>query len=99
MATLALAAARRPAAASLVLATAGTPGRRRRCCCFFSVFSRPPPNYPGHVPLTVLERAALAVGAGVISLANPRRGGKELSLAALRVLLLWLTDARLRRQI
>ncbi|KAI5867435.1 Coq4-domain-containing protein [Durotheca rogersii] len=39
----------------------------------FSVLNRPPPNYPGHVPLTGLERVALAVGAGVLSLANPYR--------------------------
>jgi len=36
--------------------------------------NRPPPNYPGHVPLTSLERGALAIGAAVGSLLNPRRG-------------------------
>ena len=40
----------------------------------FSVLRRPPPNYPGHVPLTVFERGALAVGSAVASLINPRRG-------------------------
>lgn len=39
----------------------------------FSVLNRPPPNYPGHVPLTRLERAVLAVGSGVTSLLNPYR--------------------------
>lgn len=42
----------------------------------FSVLNRPPPNYPGHVPLTRIEQAGLAVGSAVISLLNPRRGGK-----------------------
>ncbi|KAH8882681.1 coenzyme Q biosynthesis protein Coq4 [Thozetella sp. PMI_491] len=40
----------------------------------FSVLNRPQPNYPGHVPLTRLERAGLAIGSGIISLMNPRRG-------------------------
>lgn len=39
----------------------------------FSVLNRPPPNYPGHVPLTFIERSALAVGSAVTSLLNPRR--------------------------
>lgn len=41
----------------------------------FSVLSRPPPNYPGHVPLTLIERGALAMGSAVGSLINPRRAG------------------------
>ncbi|KAJ9236435.1 hypothetical protein DTO027B5_1813 [Paecilomyces variotii] len=40
----------------------------------FSVLNRPPPNYPGHVPLTFVERSALAVGSAVGSLLNPYRG-------------------------
>ncbi|BCR91600.1 ubiquinone biosynthesis protein COQ4 [Aspergillus chevalieri] len=46
------------------------------CCCVrsFSVLNRPPPKYPGHVPLTFVERGALAVGSAVGSLLNPRRG-------------------------
>ncbi|KAL7274334.1 Ubiquinone biosynthesis protein [Rhizina undulata] len=40
----------------------------------FSSLSRPPPNYPGHVPLTVPERGLLAVGSAIGSLINPRRG-------------------------
>lgn len=39
----------------------------------FSVLNRPPPNYPGHVPLTWLERGALAVGSAFGSLKNPYR--------------------------
>ncbi|KAL1640602.1 Ubiquinone biosynthesis protein [Diplodia intermedia] len=40
----------------------------------FSVLNRPAPNYPGHVPLTTIERGALAVGSAVWSLVDPRRG-------------------------
>ncbi|XRM43202.1 Ubiquinone biosynthesis protein [Aspergillus tubingensis] len=39
----------------------------------FSGFNRPPPNYPGHVPLNFVERGALAIGSAVGSLINPRR--------------------------
>ncbi|CAK3795110.1 Ubiquinone biosynthesis COQ4, mitochondrial [Lecanosticta acicola] len=39
----------------------------------FSVLNRPPPNYPGHVPLTWLERGALAIGSAFGSLKNPYR--------------------------
>jgi ubiquinone biosynthesis protein COQ4 len=42
----------------------------------FSVLNRPPPNYDGHVPLTRIERTALAVGSGVMAYLNPRRGGE-----------------------
>ncbi|KAM0816319.1 putative Ubiquinone biosynthesis protein COQ4, mitochondrial [Seiridium cardinale] len=40
----------------------------------FSVLSRPPPNYPGHILLTRVERFALALGSGIGSLINPYRG-------------------------
>ncbi|KAK5998895.1 Ubiquinone biosynthesis protein coq4 [Cladobotryum mycophilum] len=39
----------------------------------FSALNRPPPNYPGHVPLTKLERAGLALGSSVMALINPYR--------------------------
>lgn len=42
----------------------------------FSVLNRPPPNYPGHVPLTKVERLGLAVGSAVGSLWDVRRHGK-----------------------
>ncbi|KAK7739000.1 Ubiquinone biosynthesis protein [Cytospora paraplurivora] len=47
----------------------------------FSILNRPPPNYPGHVPLTRIERAGLAIGSGLISLANPYRGDLIASFA------------------
>ncbi|KAK1783819.1 coenzyme Q biosynthesis protein Coq4-domain-containing protein [Copromyces sp. CBS 386.78] len=47
----------------------------------FSALNRPPPNYPGHVPLTRLERLGLFVGSGLISLADPRRGDLIASFA------------------
>jgi len=40
----------------------------------FSILNRPPSTYPGHIPLTSIERIGLAVGSAVASLANPRRG-------------------------
>ncbi|KAF3765077.1 putative Coq4 [Cryphonectria parasitica EP155] len=40
----------------------------------FSVLSRPTPNYPGHVPLTRVERAGLAIGSGIMSFLDPYRG-------------------------
>ncbi|KAH6671727.1 ubiquinone biosynthesis protein coq4, mitochondrial, partial [Halenospora varia] len=40
----------------------------------FSVLNRPPPNYEGHVPLTRVERAGLAIGSAIGSLINPYRG-------------------------
>jgi ubiquinone biosynthesis protein COQ4 len=43
----------------------------------FSVLNRPPPNYPGHVPLTRIEKAGLAVGSAVMSLMDPYRGGMD----------------------
>jgi len=39
----------------------------------FSSLNRPPPNYAGHVPLTRLERAGLAIGSATMSLVNPYR--------------------------
>lgn len=46
------------------------------CNRAFSVLNRPPPRYPGHVPLTRIERAALAVGSGLTSFFDPYRGGE-----------------------
>ncbi|PMD57512.1 coenzyme Q biosynthesis protein Coq4 [Hyaloscypha bicolor E] len=40
----------------------------------FIVLNRPPPNYPGHVPLTRIEKAGLALGSAVMSLMDPHRG-------------------------
>lgn len=40
----------------------------------FSILNRPPPNYPGHVPLTVVERVGLAVGSSIASLLDHHRG-------------------------
>ncbi|KAJ1336089.1 ubiquinone biosynthesis protein COQ4 [Microdochium nivale] len=54
-----------------VLAAATIPSFHNRR---FSVLNRPPPNYPGHVPLTRLEKAAMAVGSGLMSFFDPRRG-------------------------
>jgi len=39
----------------------------------FSVLSRPPPKYEGHVPLTTIERAGLAVGSAVWCFFDPTR--------------------------
>ncbi|KAK3906588.1 ubiquinone biosynthesis protein COQ4, mitochondrial [Staphylotrichum tortipilum] len=39
-----------------------------------SSLTRPPPNYPGHIPLSRIEKAALAIGSGLMSLRDPRRG-------------------------
>ncbi|KAF2220205.1 coenzyme Q biosynthesis protein Coq4-domain-containing protein [Elsinoe ampelina] len=39
----------------------------------FSVLNRPPPNYPGHVPLTFLERTGLAVGSAIASMVDHYR--------------------------
>ncbi|KAF2150480.1 Coq4-domain-containing protein [Myriangium duriaei CBS 260.36] len=39
----------------------------------FSVLNRPPPNYPGHVPLTFLERAGLAIGSAAMSMVDHYR--------------------------
>jgi ubiquinone biosynthesis protein COQ4 len=53
-----------------------TPSNRRPLS--FSSLTRPPPNYPGHVPLSGIERFALTIGSGLGSLINPYRGGKLL---------------------
>lgn len=47
----------------------------------FSVLNRPPPNYEGHVPLTRLEQAGLAVGSAITSLIDPYRHGMSKSHA------------------
>ncbi|KAI9674057.1 MAG: Ubiquinone biosynthesis protein [Trizodia sp. TS-e1964] len=39
----------------------------------FSVLHRPPPLYPGHIPLTFLEKTTLTAGSAIISLLSPRR--------------------------
>jgi ubiquinone biosynthesis protein COQ4 len=45
----------------------------------FSVLNRPKPNYPGHVPLNMLEKGFLGIGSGIGALWNPRRAGTLLS--------------------
>jgi len=35
------------------------------------------PAYPGHIPLNWIENAFMAVGSAFMSLADPRRGGKQ----------------------
>ncbi|PTB80142.1 coenzyme Q biosynthesis Coq4 [Trichoderma longibrachiatum ATCC 18648] len=39
----------------------------------FSALNRPPPKYPGHVPLTRVEQVGMALGSGIMSLLNPYR--------------------------
>lgn len=56
---------------NVVLPVATTTQSRRS----FSVLNRPPPNYPGHIPLTHVERAGLAIGSGIMSFMDPYRGG------------------------
>src|ERR1700761_3886208 len=54
-------------------------------CLTTSNFHKPTPHqlhtktpaYPGHIPLNWFENAFLAVGSGLMSLADPRRGGKK----------------------
>ncbi|KAF2440794.1 coenzyme Q biosynthesis protein-like protein Coq4 [Karstenula rhodostoma CBS 690.94] len=43
-------------------------------CRCFSVLNRPLPNYEGHIPLTRTERLGLALGSGLMSFLDPRRG-------------------------
>jgi hypothetical protein len=62
---------RRLTAASLATSRAQTRVDARP----FSVLNRPAPSYEGHVPLTPTERLGLALGSGLGSFLNPRRGG------------------------
>lgn len=50
----------------------------------FSVLNRPLPSYKGHVPLNLPEKGVLAVGSGILSLLNPRRGGTLIALPRAR---------------
>ncbi|QSZ31080.1 hypothetical protein DSL72_000641 [Monilinia vaccinii-corymbosi] len=52
----------------------------------FSVLHRPAPNYPGHVPLTSIERGSLAVGSAVMAFFNPYRAGKHRHLSSVLTL-------------
>jgi ubiquinone biosynthesis protein COQ4 len=62
----------------------------------FSVLNRPPPNYPGHVPLTRLEKLGLAVGSAVGSLLNPYRGGTNTPFFYMKLYIgLWLTTGQI----
>ncbi|KAG5988208.1 Ubiquinone biosynthesis protein [Claviceps spartinae] len=54
--------------ASSTSSSTSTPKDRK-----FSVLHRPPPNYPGHVPLTTTERLAMAIGSSAMALMNPYR--------------------------
>lgn len=38
-----------------------------------------PPRYPGHVPLTTLEKIVLTAGSATAALLNPRRAGETLT--------------------
>lgn len=62
----------------------------------FSILNRPPPNYPGHVPLTLIERSALAVGSAVTSILNPRRADMIAALGEATAQPFFIT--RLRRR-
>lgn len=83
-AILASPATRHAAARTICLACATTttpPGANNRS---FSSWKRPPPNYPGHVPLTRLEQAAMAIGSSAMALVNPYRAGACLLSGPLR---------------
>ena len=54
----------------------------------FSILRRPVRAYDGHVPLTNTERVTLAIGASVMSLTNPRRGGNFIYADAAKLLTL-----------
>lgn len=43
----------------------------------FSVLNRPPPNYEGHVPLTLIEKGAMTLGSAIGAFIDPRRAGEE----------------------
>lgn len=49
----------------------------------FSVLTRPTPKYEGHIPLTSIERASLAIGSALGSILNPRRGGNAYAVLGL----------------
>ncbi|KAI9813515.1 MAG: Ubiquinone biosynthesis protein [Thelocarpon impressellum] len=49
------------------------PPRPPRSARPFSVLNRPRPDYPGHVPLTALERSVLAVGSAAVAMVDPYR--------------------------
>ena len=66
---------------ALTRSTPATVTPAASCVRSFSVLNRPPPNYPGHIPLTTVERGVLAVGSAIGSYLNPRRAG-ALSLEA-----------------
>ncbi|KAL6893374.1 coenzyme Q biosynthesis protein Coq4 domain-containing protein [Trichoderma evansii] len=70
LASRSLSGAPRPAIChpSRVTAVAATASVRH-----FSALNRPPPKYPGHVPLTKIEQAGMAIGSGIMSLFNPYR--------------------------
>jgi hypothetical protein len=59
----------------------------------FSVLNRPKPNYPGHVPLTFVERCGLAVGSALGSMLDHHRHGTAYPLLTPSVLSI-LTDTR-----
>ncbi|KAG5983183.1 Ubiquinone biosynthesis protein [Claviceps pusilla] len=67
---LACAACASSASSSSSSSSISTPTPRKRR---FSVLNRPPPNYPGHVPLTKTERVAMAIGSSAMALINPYR--------------------------
>lgn len=43
----------------------------------FSVLNRPPPQYEGHVPLTLIEKGAMTLGSAIGAFIDPRRAGKH----------------------
>ncbi|EFZ01151.1 coenzyme Q biosynthesis protein Coq4 [Metarhizium robertsii ARSEF 23] len=62
----------RHAVRALTCASCSQSNRRQ-----FSVLNRPAPNYPGHVPLTKLERLGMAIGSSAMALINPYRAGMQ----------------------